>query len=128
MVDRERRKRSQRMFWGVLLIAAGVFFMLEKLGVIEIGNYGLTWWYWWPVVLILIGLASLVSPESLRQAGNGLSMTLIGVWALACTQHWYGLSYRRGWPIVLVIFGLESIVVALLERRASAAEKEAQHV
>ena len=128
MVDREKRKRGQRVFWGVLLIAVGVILMLDRLGVIEIGNYGIAWWYWWPVVLIVIGLASLVSPESLKQAGNGLSMTLMGFWALACTQHWYGLSYRRGWPIVLVIFGLESVLVAMLERRSAAAEKEAQHV
>ncbi|MBI3539182.1 MAG: hypothetical protein HY076_02800 [Candidatus Eisenbacteria bacterium] len=103
--------------------------MLDQLGILSLGFYAREWWTWWPVLLIASGLASLVAPDGAKEAFKGLSLTLLGLWALACSQHWYGFSWGRSWPLVLVVVGLESILLAAFDRRSRAqAEKEAHDV
>ena len=124
MRNRERTT-WQKAVWGTVLIAGGILLLLDQFQAVDMGSY----WSWWPAILIVIGLASLVAPSSIKQAASGLSFILLGVWFFACMHHWYGLTYRRGWPLLLVVFGLETVIVAALEGRrgGSAGRKEDVH-
>jgi hypothetical protein len=118
VVKRGRRRKARRIFWGVALITVGVVMLLDRFGLIDIGRYGAIWWTWWPMLFIVGGLAALVAPDSARGAAKGFSTTLLGLWALACAQHWYGMSWARSWPLALVIVGIEAILLAVVDRRS----------
>jgi hypothetical protein len=50
------RRRHTGLVPGLLVIGAGVLFLLDNLNVIYVEE----WWRFWPFVLIVIGLAKLV--------------------------------------------------------------------
>jgi hypothetical protein len=100
------------MVWGLFLIMLGVVFTLAKLDVIDLHHWGT----WWPTLMMAFGMAQIIAPGRPRQISSGLSFVLMGLWFLACIQHWYGLSFRTGWPLLVVVAGLEIVLRALLER------------
>ncbi len=55
--------RSNRLFWGLVLILLGTLFLLQTLGVLSWS----VWAYFWPLMLILVGAWILLRP---RLAGN----------------------------------------------------------
>ena len=48
-------EKGKGVFWGILLLVAGVLILLHNLGYVS-GNV----WRWWPVILIIIGLKKLI--------------------------------------------------------------------
>jgi hypothetical protein len=69
-----KRRGSRSLFAPVVLIAAGVFFLLDNLGVIS----GLNWeaaWRYWPLALIFIGL-NVLAVQVRPPLGSALSATL----------------------------------------------------
>lgn len=67
-----RRRRYPSLVWPVLLITAGVIFLLGNLGVLHVNFWGL--WRLWPALLILIGLDILFGRRSL--VGNLIVLLL----------------------------------------------------
>ncbi len=57
-----RRRRPPSLFWPVILITAGVLFLLDNLGLLNINFWQL--WRLWPILLILAGLDILVASRS----------------------------------------------------------------
>jgi len=52
----EHRNRVFRFSWvGLILVVLGILFLLENLGVVSAGIWGIIWRFW-PVLIILIGL------------------------------------------------------------------------
>ncbi len=80
--EKEERRRYPSIFWPALLITAGVIFLLDNLGYVDVDWTDL--WRFWPVVLILAGLDLLLARRS--ALGNlivlVLTLALIGgvVW------------------------------------------------
>jgi hypothetical protein len=106
----------KKVIWGVFLIALGVVLLLERLGLpglVEVEA-------WWPLVLVVIGVTSLVD----GRPGSALTMMLLGVWFFAVTNDWNGLTYGNSWPLVLVAVGAGMVVKALTgeDRRARPTE------
>jgi uncharacterized membrane protein HdeD (DUF308 family) len=62
----DHRKRDS-LFWGILLIAAGVIFLLEKLDV-HAWDYV---WKFWPVILIVWGASKLLAGLQEKQEKPG---------------------------------------------------------
>ena len=58
-----RRPRSRSLFWPILLIALGVLFLLNNLGVVAWGTWNLVWRLW-PLVLVAVGLDLLIGGRS----------------------------------------------------------------
>ncbi|MCC2307519.1 LiaF transmembrane domain-containing protein [Cellulomonas chengniuliangii] len=112
----ERRPAAQALI-GILIVAVGVIALLNQLDVIDValGELIATWW---PVVVIAIGAAGLVTtprawPAPLAVAGAGcvllagrLGVVDGGVWPLI-------------WPTVVIVVGL-----SFLARAASAGDDE----
>ncbi len=57
------KSKSGELFWGVLLITLGVVFLLDKLDVMDVGDFFSTFW---PVILIVIGFKLILN----RNAGG----------------------------------------------------------
>ena len=98
-------RNLKRAIWGMFLIALGVLFLLERMGIPGLANPG----SWWPLILVVVGLTSLVG----GRVGSALTMMLLGGWFFAVTNGWHGLTYVNSWPLVLVAVGVGMVVKAL---------------
>lgn len=95
------RPRPPRSFAGpFVLIVIGVFFLLANLGVIEWHNFGYWFSHYWPVLLILWGVAKLLEYQQATRAGyraTGIGaggvilivfLVLAGLSATGMYRHW----------------------------------------
>ncbi len=113
----EARRGSQpqrRIVIGLLFIAAGTLFALDRLGGYGLGDIS----QWWPLLVVLFGISRLAVPSRPHDLGHGVSWTLIGLWLLAVQFHWHGFTYRNSWPLLFVASGTGMVVRALTEVRA----------
>ncbi len=77
-----RGDRAPFPLWGLILVALGVIFLLQNLGVLGWGVWG-TLWRFWPVVLLLIGLNIILRGQSPWLMLGITVVVLIGVIAAA---------------------------------------------
>jgi len=109
---------------GALMIAAGVLLLLTQQGIIHVVSI----WLYWPVALIVVGTAKVVSPRPGRDLPGGVLEVLAGLWFLACNFHWQGFTYRETWPLLLVAIGLSQVLKALgVGRRSVDPEEDQRH-
>ena len=112
--DRHSTPGSQRRqaWWGVLVIAIGVYFMLRNFSTFDIPSLGDLW----PLIIIVFGVMQLLTQRKPSDIEGGVFFTLLGLWFLAVEMGWWGLRWSTGWPLILVIWGVGAILRAFLER------------
>lgn len=90
-------RSNPRLFWPIILIGAGIIFLLNNLGVIQ-GNPWSVLWRLWPVLLIALGLEILIGRSG--AAGSILSAVLgllvVGgvLWILIARPALPGLNFN----------------------------------
>jgi lia operon protein LiaF len=101
-----------RLFWGMVIIAVGVVFLLNQTGVTTF-NIGDLFSNFWPVFIILFGLQGLL----IQRAGGfwwNPAVILVGFVFLGRNLHWFTWSlgdiFRLIGPVVLILFGINMIV------------------
>ena len=98
-------------FSGVLLIVFGALFLLDQQGVISVGH---VFSQWWPVLLIVAGVLSLIE----RPASAFMPVIMI---TIGCALLLSKLGYLRFesiwrlWPLLLIAMGMN----ILFSRRGS---------
>lgn len=74
---------------------------------------------WWPVFVILFGIARLVDPgeeEGRPRSRRGGAWILgIGIWGLISETRILGFGYGTSWPLLIIVVGM-AIVWKALER------------
>jgi len=84
---------------GILLIAIGTMFMLDRMGYADLHhvlhNY-------WPMFLVAFGVSRFLRRQ---KAWSGVSLIVIGLWLQATTLHWWDLTFDSSWPLLLIGFG-----------------------
>ncbi len=60
--------RPGNLWWGLLLIVLGVLFLLDNMNMLEFGEIVRTWW---PALLILWGLSTLLTRSRVSPASSG---------------------------------------------------------
>ena len=105
------RDRGQGIFWGIMLLGLGVFFLLSEQGILPRNSLS---WTWWPGILIAAGLVRILRPRDAGDVAGGITTILLGLWFFANYQHWWGLTWNLSWPIALMIAGLGMVVRALV--------------
>lgn len=90
-------RSNPRLFWPIILIGAGIIFLLNNLGVIQ-GNPWSVIWSFWPVLLIALGLEILIgrsgSAGSILSAVLGLLVVGGVLWILIARPALPGLNFN----------------------------------
>ena len=96
-----------RIWSATILIALGVLFLLDGLGVLNFGHF---LGHWWPSVLIVMGLLQLLRSGGHRWGGP---MLLICVGVLFQVSRLHVFAWWRAenlWPLVLIAVGVGLLV------------------
>jgi len=93
---------SPAMIPGLILVAIGALFLLDNLHVLHVSS----WFAYWPVILIVIGLFKLV--DSAFTGGRIAGAVLMGLGGLFLADNLGYLSFRVEdlWPFILIGLGV----------------------
>jgi hypothetical protein len=106
------RRNRDTLVWGLILVTLGITFLLTNSGVWP--NDTLR--HWWPVLVVISGLGSLVGARGPRGVGAAVTTAALGAWLLVAMNDWYGLGWSRSWPLAIVAMGLGTITEAIVAR------------
>jgi hypothetical protein len=103
--------------FGSAVIALGVLFMLDNLGIADAGEV----LRWWPTVLIAYGVARLSGIGCRANLSAGLLFTLGGSWWLLHNLGVLRLGIGAFWPVMLILVGFSMVTAASRRRRVDTA-------
>ena len=108
-------KKMGNVFWGILLVIAGVTLALNKLDILEINIFFDGWWTLFIIIPCAVGLLT-----EREKTGNVIGV-IIGVCLLLCCRDI--LSFDMLWellvPAIIVILGLKLVLSGLLGNKAN---------
>ena len=96
------RHNGPRLFLGLVVIAIGVLFTLDRLGYVNAGEF----WEYWPVLLIAVGFGRVMQPRGTHGRGFGLLLIVIGGWFLLYNLDVIHYNVGDFWPLLLVLLGI----------------------
>ena len=98
-----RAPATSQLMIGFLIIAVGVLFTLDNLGIAHARDY----LRYWPAGLMAVGLLKLWDSRDGRGGGfGGLMITLVGLWLLLEATVDIRISFGDMWPLLLVSLGV----------------------
>lgn len=109
--DGGKSVKKDGIWFAVLVIALGIAFLVQRLGVLPFGIWGIVW----PAVIIGLGVSWMVkrfSIFSLAVAGLGLYFLLFNLGEITLVLTW-GII----WPSLLVLLGLTILYEALVPHK-----------
>ena len=112
----EDKKRNDTLFWGAILIWAGLVFAADGMGYLrQLGNFDA-----WTLILLGAGILALginlyrvITPD---QANPVPWDWIITAFFLIVGLSGFGFDFDLAWPIVLIIIGLGMIGKQLVSR------------
>ena len=110
--EHSHRRRSP-LAAGIVLIAIGALLLALNLG----WGVPLVFWDYWPLFLILPGLAGLISPSRHLTRSGGLWLLATGIYCQISVTDWMGLGWFSAWPVFVIAYGIDIIVGRGLECR-----------
>jgi predicted membrane protein len=111
-------KATGRLVFGLIVIALGVIFTLDEMGIFDAGEV----LRWWPAVLLAYGLTRLTGTWCRPNPTAGVVLTLIGGWLLLRNLHVLPYGLRDLWPLLLIAFGATLVAGGLRRSRGMAAD------
>jgi hypothetical protein len=105
---RERGESIGRLFTGLVIVLLGAIFLADNLGFVDVGSIG----RFWPAILILLGIGSIVRPGHRR---GGAWLLFLGVLFFLHTFDVFRL--RDSWPLFIVAAGVGMIWRSFPRRR-----------
>ena len=99
-----RGRLTPQLLMGLIIIAVGVVFTLDNLGMVRAEDY----LRYWPVGFIVVGVLKLWQSRG-GGAFAGLLFILAGAWLLLDMFDVVHVSFWELWPLVLVLFGASMV-------------------
>jgi predicted membrane protein len=96
-----RPRFTPQVLFGLLVIAAGVLFTLDNLGVVDAGQV----LQYWPSALVAIGLLKLWQAREGQAWVGGFFLVLLGGWMLLERVVVIRISLQELWPLLFVFLG-----------------------
>jgi len=103
MEQKQKRFFDMRIVIGLLIVAAGVLLLLNKMDIgmdFRVIDF-------WPVILIVIGLGKIIQPKEYRHIYGGIIITAIGTLFLLNNLGYIHFWFKDLWPILLILLGIE---------------------
>jgi predicted membrane protein len=98
-------RMSFQVILGLIVIALGVIYTLDNLGIIYADNFT----RFWPILIVLYGLSRIIQCEAVPQKLWGAFWVLVGgLWLLDRLNIIY-FSIWELWPLILVVLGASLI-------------------
>ena len=113
--DQKNENGQRDLRKGLILLAVGSWLLLNTLGI-----WGLRYGDSWPLLMILIGVALTIAPDS---CGNRSPGPLLIGWGALCwiaMRGLWGFHWGSIWPLVLVLVGLSIVWSSLTAQRGRA--------
>lgn len=109
-------KKINRVIWGLILVAAGVIFALNALGVTDVDLFFDGWWTLFIIVPCATGLFT-----KKDKSGNLIGL-LIGVLLLLCSRDVldFSILWKLMLPAIIVVIGLKLIFSGLFRKKEGA--------
>ncbi|HXS82455.1 MAG TPA: DUF5668 domain-containing protein [Methylomirabilota bacterium] len=101
MTERPGPRLTGRLVFGLVLVACGLMWTLQNLGVPGVDEF----LRWWPAALVVYGLVRLTGLDGTRRVASGAIVTLIGAWLLGREFGIIHISIFRLWPVWMVVVG-----------------------
>ena len=105
METRSVWRATPQVVLGLIIIAIGVLFTLDNLGVLYAHDY----FRYWPALLILYGIVKMIQPQGRPGRFFGLVVTFIGAALLLDRLYILSFSLWDFWPLLIVAIGLSMI-------------------
>ncbi|HAT33994.1 MAG TPA: hypothetical protein DCW29_25060 [Janthinobacterium sp.] len=112
----------KQLLWGLLLIAVGAVFLLDRLDLLELDQL----WHYWPLLLVVFGVNKLLPPSSPRRILGGLWLIYFAAWYYVSFEGLWGLSFANSWPFLLIAWGAGLVLEPFLIKHA-ASNRESNH-
>ena len=103
----------KQIMWGVVLIAVGVIFLLDRMEIVDLRSL----WHYWPLLIVAAGINQTIGYPSAREFSNGLWTVFIGLWLFAVFEGYFGLTFRNSWPLFLLMWGVQMVLAPVVQRR-----------
>ncbi|MBQ7898027.1 MAG: hypothetical protein IJ323_06350 [Clostridia bacterium] len=99
-------KNANRVIWGIILIAVGIIFALNALGITDIDLF---FEGWWTFIIIIPSIVGLITDSD--KTGNFVSL-LIGVFLFLCCRDIldFGMMWKLIIPAVIIIIGIKFLL------------------
>ena len=108
---------TPHLVFGLVNIAVGVLFTLDNLGLADAERY----WRWWPMVMILVGVAKLwQSRGGVSNPIGGVFLLLVGGWFQLHNLEMIDSDLWNFWPLLLVFIGTMIIYQGMRGRQTRA--------
>jgi hypothetical protein len=111
--------RRRQLLWGLMLVAIGMLFLLERLDMLAIDGL----WHYWPVLTAIFGIVKLMPPTSSRHILGGLWLMFFSAWWYVSYEHLWGLSFHDSWPFLLIAWGAGLVLEPLLQKYLTSNEE-----
>jgi hypothetical protein len=116
-----RVRLTSQLFAGLLLAGLGVLFTLDNLHIVHARDV----FRYWPVILLLIGVAQLVQARSIGSMIGGSIWVVVGSLLLAERLRLIS-SVIRYWPLLLVAIGLWVVLRSFSAARPAGGDASAR--
>ena len=119
----DRKYQGDRLVLGLLLVLVGTAMLLDNQVIIDIGSI----WRYWPLILVVLGVAKLIESDSRSGQSSGIWLLLLGLWLQVSILGTWGLSFGETWPALLIVFGVSMLWKNLPPLQSSSYVKEQGH-
>jgi hypothetical protein len=119
MTPQRNNELRHSVFWGLALIALGALFLVDRLGLADVGDV----WNYWPAFIALHGAVTALFAQTVLQAVDGIFTIVVAFWIWACIEHVWGWTFIATWPVVVIAGG----VVILLRGALGPKEGNGEH-
>ncbi|MFH0991140.1 MAG: DUF5668 domain-containing protein [bacterium] len=94
--------------FGVVILVLGILFLLDNLDIYYVGSF----WQYWPLLIIVFGVAKAVAARNSDDLGGAAFWILIGIWLQISIANLWDLSFRETWPLAIVAVGVSMVIKA----------------
>jgi hypothetical protein len=106
----EPQKATGQLVAGIVLIALGVLFLMDRFFLVDFSRYFRTWW---PSLLIALGVVQLLTSRGRNWTGPLVLMTVGAIFQIDRLDLFYWWSMRRMWPLILIAVGFGLLISRL---------------